>query len=96
LTITLLQLRLTEGEAGDEMTTKGMTIVVTYSSFSIIVDIISRINIMKIIFMKEEEEEEVIRMVADQNITQCQQTNPMWNATDVIGMVIFSQIVKLI
>jgi len=51
---------------------------------------------MKIIFMKEEEEEEVIRMVADQNITQSQQTNPMWNATDVIGMVIFSQIVKLI
>jgi hypothetical protein len=95
LTITLLQSRLTEGEAGDEMTTKGMTIVVTYSSFSIIVDIISKINIMKIIFMKEEEEEEVIRMVADQNITQSQQTNPMWNATDVIGMVIFSQIVKL-
>jgi len=51
---------------------------------------------MTIIFMKEEEEEEVIRMVADQNITQCQQTNPMWNATDVIGMVILSQIVKLI
>ena len=56
---------------------------------------------MKINFMKEEEEEEVIMVLANQNniqqtITQCQQTNPIWNATNVICMVISSQIVELI